>query len=361
MRRTQTKKTARPLIATADPELLDALLRIASVAGVEPEVVSDLATARKRYLAAPLVILGPDIVPERVMVKLPRRSGVVIASRLYNDALAWDLAYDVGAEHVASLPAGESWLTERLTRVERVMHGKGRVVTVVGGRGGAGASVLAAGLCVTAVREGYRTLLVDADPLGGGADLLFGWEQEHGLRWGQLAETGGGLDSQTMVKALPNRGDLVLLSCDRDENDTDPVAALPADLMQTTLDVGREGRDLVVVDLPRRFDEASECALRAADRALLIVTPELRATAAAARVAVAAKALRSELSVVVRDVAGGRLSANVIARTLSLPLAGRIRSESRLAEALERGSPPASDARSPLATCCKQLIEAAMA
>ena len=361
MRRTQTKRTARPLIATSDPDLLDALLRLASMAGVEPEVVPDLASARKRYLAASLVILGPDIVPDGVPVKLPRRAGVVVASRLYSDALAWDLAYDVGAEHVASLPSGQSWLIERLARADRVMPGKGRVVTVVGGRGGAGASVLAAGLCVTAVREGYRTLLVDADPLGGGADLLFGWEQEHGLRWGQLAETGGGLDSQTMVKALPNRGDLVLLSCDRDESDVDPVAALPADLMQTTLDAGRDGRDLVVVDLPRRFDEASECALRVADRALLVVTPELRATAAAARVAVAARALRPELSLVVRDVAGGRLSATSIANTLSLPLAGRIRSESRLAEALERGSPPASDARSPLATCCKQLIEAAMA
>ncbi|HZM84010.1 MAG TPA: septum site-determining protein Ssd [Candidatus Limnocylindrales bacterium] len=361
MRRTQTKKTVRPLIATGDPDLLDALLRLASMAGVEPEVVTDLPTARKRYLAASLVILGPDIVPEGVPVRLPRRSGVVIASRIYNDTLAWDLAYDVGAEHVTSLPSGQSWLIERLAQAERVGPGKGRVVTVVGGRGGAGASVLAAGLCVTAVREGYRTLLVDADPLGGGADLLFGWEQEHGLRWGQLTETGGGLDSQTMVKALPNRGDLVLLSCDRDEGDVDPVAALPADLMQTTLEAGRDGRDLVVVDLPRRFDEASECALRAADRALLVVTPELRATAAAARVAVAARALRPELSLVVRDVAGGRLSAASIAKTLSLPLAGRIRSESRLAEALERGSPPASDARSPLATCCKQLIEAAMA
>ena len=34
---------------------------------------------------------------------------------------------------------------------------------------------------------------------------------------------------------------------------------------------------LLVADLPRRFDEAAECALRSADRALLVVPAELRA------------------------------------------------------------------------------------
>jgi secretion/DNA translocation related CpaE-like protein len=214
---------------------------------------------------------------------------------------------------------------------------------------------------VTAVREGYRTLLVDADPFGGGADLLFGWEKEHGLRWAELAEAGGKFDSHTMVNALPNRGDLVLLACDRSEpGEIDSAAALPADLMQTTLEAGRDGRDLVVVDLPRRYDEASECALRMADRALLIVTPELRATAAAARVAGATLAQRAELSLVVRHRASSRMSAADVAKALELPLAGRIKSEPRLAEALEHGRPPASDPRGPLASFCKQLLKAAM-
>lgn len=357
----QSKKPIRPLIITADPDLLDELLRVTALAQMEPEVEAELSVARKRYLSAPFVILGADLAPpDGTAVKLPRRGGVLVTSRVFNDALAWDMGYDIGAEHVISLPAGRRWLAERLTRPERDQPGRGRVVTVIGGRGGAGASVLAAGLCVTAVREGYRTLLVDADPLGGGVDLLFGWEREHGLRWRQLAESAGGLDSQSMVKALPSKGDLVVLSCEREEDDAEALPVLTADLMQTALETGRDGRDLVVVDLPRRFDEACEFALRSADRALLVTTPEIRATAAAARVARAALAQRAELSVVVRDAIGGKVSAHAVARTLSLPLAGRIRSESRLAEALEQGKPPAADLRSPLATCCRQLIQAAM-
>jgi secretion/DNA translocation related CpaE-like protein len=265
------------------------------------------------------------------------------------------------------LPVAEKWLVERLGRAQGERKGGGRVMAVVGGRGGAGASVLAAGLCVTAARSGLRTLLVDGDPLGGGADLLFGWEQEHGLRWPQLAEAGGRLDAQSLVAALPSRGDLVVLSCDRAESAKDrpadgaPAPSLPVEVMRAALDAGRSGRDLVVVDLPRRFDEAAECALRSADRALLVVPAELRAAAAAAKVAGATLAHRYELSVVVRGPAPGRLNASEIAGALGLPLAGRLRSEPRIAGAIERGEPPAANAKGPLAVFCRRLIEEVMA
>lgn len=362
MRRNQLKRPARPLIVTTDQDLLDDLLRICAGVEAEADVAQDLIGARSGYHLAPLVLLGADVAVEGLPVHLPRRAGVVVASRVYNDAQAWDLAFDLGAEHVAALPMAESWLRERLTTALRTKVGGGKIVAIVGGRGGAGASVLAAGLAVTAVRQGLRALLVDADPLGGGIDLLFGWEQEHGLRWPQLAETGGQFDTETLVNALPNRGDLVLLSCDRSESTPgDPAPKLLPDLMQVVLDAGREGRDLVVVDLPRRFDEAAQWALRTADRALIVVTPGIRATSAAARVANAVMAYRSELSLVVRGVAPGRPSATEISKKLAVPLIGRMRSEPRLIDAIEKGDPPAANPRGPLATLCQSLLEEAMA
>ena len=57
-----------------------------------------------------------------------------------------------------------------------------RLVAVVGGSGGAGASTLSAALAVTALRLGVRPWLVDADPLGGGIDLALGGEDTVGLR-----------------------------------------------------------------------------------------------------------------------------------------------------------------------------------
>src|SRR5206468_12738403 len=125
-------------------------------------------------------------------------------------------------------------------------------------------------------RAGQRALLVDADPLGGGADLALGWEALDGLRWSALSN----MDGQGLVGALPRQGELAVLSWDRADELTVPVEAMSA-----ALDAGRVERDLVVVDLPRRVDDATVLALAAADRALLVVPAELRACAAATRVA----------------------------------------------------------------------------
>ena len=47
-------------------------------------------------------------------------------------------------------------------------------VAVVGGCGGAGATTLAAGLAITGSALGFRVLLVDGDPLGGGSTSRWG-------------------------------------------------------------------------------------------------------------------------------------------------------------------------------------------
>ena len=49
---------------------------------------------------------------------------------------------------------------------------RGAVIAVIGGRGGAGASVFATALAHSAT----EALLVDLDPWGGGIDLLLGAE-----------------------------------------------------------------------------------------------------------------------------------------------------------------------------------------
>jgi secretion/DNA translocation related CpaE-like protein len=222
---------------------------------------------------------------------------------------------------------------------------------VIGGRGGAGASVLAGGLAITAARSGLRTLLIDADPLGGGLDLVLGWEQLEGLRWPALSQADGRVDAPALVRALPSRGDLVMLSWDRGD-----LLALPVEAMAATMDAGRRGRDLVVVDLPRQLDDAAVIALQAADQVLLVVPAELRATAAAARVVANAQPHCAELSVVVRGPAPGGLKAREVARALDLPLAGTLRPEPGLSRGLERGEAPAGSGRGPLAILCQRII-----
>ena len=343
-----------PLVVTSDGDLLDELLRLAAAGGTEVEVAPDPATARSRWAAAPLVAVGTDQAQACLRARLSRRPRVVLVGRSGQGDAGWDLAELIGAEHVAMLPAAEPWLVDRFAEgpVDKgTAGGAASIVAVIGGRGGAGASVLAGGLAVTAARVGLRTLLVDADPLGGGLDLVLGWEQLEGLRWPALTEADGRVDAPALVRALPSRGDLVMLSWDRGD-----LLALPAEAMAATMDAGRRGRDIVVVDLPRQLDDAAVIALQAADQAFVLVPAELRATAAAARVAAAAALHCANLSVIVRGPAPGRLKAREIARALGLPLVGTLRPEPGLCRSLERGEAPTASGRGSLAALCQRIV-----
>jgi secretion/DNA translocation related CpaE-like protein len=341
-----------PLVVTGDPDLLDDLLRLAAAGGTEVDVAADPAAARPRFAAAPLVLIGADQADACLRARLQRRPRVVVVGRSQGATEApWQVAELLGAEHVAVLPAAEPWLVDRFAEPTPPTS-TGRVLAVIGGRGGAGASILSGGLAVTAVRSGLRTLLVDADPLGGGLDLVLGWEQVDGLRWPALAGTDGRVDPPALLRALPHRGDLVLLSFARDD-----LLPVPGEAMAATLDAARLGRDVVVADLPRQLDDAAMLALQAADRAVLVVPAELRATAAAARIAATVALHCDELSVVVRGPAPGRLKAREIARALGLPLAGSLRPEPGLCAAIERGEAPTANGRGPLAELCRQLIQ----
>jgi secretion/DNA translocation related CpaE-like protein len=341
---------------TADPELLDELLRLAAAGGTDLDVAPDPAAARLRFAAAPLVLIGADQADPCLRARLPRRPRVVIVGRAPAVETVWSVAELLGAEHVAMLPTAESWIIDRLTeRHEQTTTS--RVIAVIGGRGGAGASILAGGLAVTAVSSGLRTLLIDGDPLGGGLDLVLGWEQVDGLRWPGLRGADGRVDPPALFRALPHRGDLVLLSFARDVPGADPLPAVPGEAMAVTLDAARRGRDVVVADLPRQLDDAAALALQAADKALIVVPAELRATASAARIAATVALHCDDLAVVVRGPAPGRLKAREISRALGLPLAGSLRPEPALCQALERGEAPAANGRGPLADLCRRLIQ----
>jgi secretion/DNA translocation related CpaE-like protein len=345
-----------PLLVTRDPDLLDELLRLAEAAGVEVEVAHDMHAARPSFAAAPLVLVDAACGASCLRARLPRRPGLVLVAADPAVEPPWDVAESLGAEHIAVLPAAAPWLVDRFVRAVGTRNDPARVVAVLGGRGGAGASVFAAGLAVTAARHGLRALLVDADPLGGGVDLVLGWEALDGLRWPALAAAepaslASPASPASLVDVLPASGELAVLSWDRGD-----VLGVPVDAMAAALDAGRAGRELVVIDLPRRLDDAAALALAAADVALLVVPAELRACVAAARVATAAAGHTTSLRVVVRGPAPGRLKPREIARALGLPLAGSLRAEPELARALERGEPPAGTGKGPLAALCQRLI-----
>jgi secretion/DNA translocation related CpaE-like protein len=328
---------SRPLLITADPVLLDDVLRLAAAAGVDLEVAADAAAARRSWSGAPVVLVGGDLSdPVGGLVRsgaLPRRGDVVVVTADLDDASVWQRAVAVGAEHVACLPDAEPWLVDRLGTAIAPRGADGVVLGVVAGCGGAGASVLSSALALAGLRAGLRTMLLDADPLGGGIDLVLGAERDPGVRWSGLTGVRGRLQPGALHEALPAVGELTVLSWDRDDGGGAAVEA-----MRPLLAASRAGSDLVVVDLPRRLDEAAAAVLEVSRRVLLVVTADVRACAAAARVRAGLQEHGAEVEVVVRRT--GRLPAARVAESLALPLAGVLRAEPGLAECLERGEPP---------------------
>ena len=348
---TSVTRARQPLIVTTDSILLDHLVHLAAAGSAEVCVATDVAAARAAWSAAPFVLLGVDSVQRCAQAGLWARAAIILVSREADIEPPWRYAEELKAEQVAVLPSADAWLVDRFADHAAGSPTRGRVIAVLGGRGGAGASVLATALAVTARRRGLDTMLVDADPLGGGVDLVLGWERMEGLRWPDLIDACGRVSPPALVSALPGEGSLAVLSFDRSELD-----GVPAHAMAAAIDAGRRGRDLVVIDLPRRFDESSLLALTAADRGYLVVPAELRACAAALRVAQVASAHCPVLGVVVRGPAPGGVQPETVAHALHLPLVGTFRSEPRLIKALEGGEPPAGNGRGPLAELCRDLL-----
>jgi secretion/DNA translocation related CpaE-like protein len=328
--------TERPLAVVSDEPLLDQALQLAAVAGCEVDRAADIVAARRRWGEAPLVLLDGPAVLACLESRLPRRSGIVVLYSGEPPPDAWQQALAIGAEKVLSLPTGESWLLSAFAdATDRPAATAGPVVSIIGGRGGAGASVLAVATAITALRLGGGALLVDGDPLGGGLDLVLGAEVEAGLRWPDLRIQGGRVPASALRSALPGRSSgaarLAVVSCDRNGPGPEP------DAMAAVIEAGRRGGDTVVCDLPRHASPAAGAALDRTDLAVLVVPAEVRACAAARRIAGIVQERGVQLRILVRGPAPGRLPAEDVARAVGAPLLVAVRAEPGLSGSLERG------------------------
>lgn len=266
---------ARPLLVTADSQVVDDVLRLAAAAAVDVHLATDPESARSRWAVAPLVLVGADVAAAMARARLPRRADVVLVTR---QALAadWEAAVAIGAEHVAAFPDGERWLIDRLTDCGEGRSRGGALLAVMGCGGGSGASTLAGALALTAASQGMRVLLVDADPFGGGLDLLLGVEGVPGARWADLSDSRGRISAVTLQQNLPHLGAVGVLSWGR----AGPTA-LPVDAMASVLDAAERAADLVVVDLPRSLDPAADLVLTRARETVLACSAHVRPVAAA--------------------------------------------------------------------------------
>ena len=338
----------RPLLVTADAALLDDVLRCAGDAGAEVDVVADLAAARPAWPAAPLVLVGVDRLDPLPDEALPRRAGVLVVEAGGGAPASWEVAATVGAEAVLTLPGAEPVLVERLTVLADAARGV--TVAVLPGRGGAGATTVAVALARAAAR-GRRTLLLDADPWGGGIDLALGAESRPGLRWADLDATRGATGPDELRSALPTVDGLPVLAWSRHRSpQVDRVVAA------SVLSAARRGHDLVIADLPRQPHPVADAVLAVADVALVVVPADLRSVAAALVVADRVRGAVGDVRAVVRGPAPSGLAGPEVAAALGLRYAGWLAPEPGLAARVDRGEPPGAAGRGRLSVFCRALL-----
>ena len=167
-------------VVTGDLELLDQVLATAAAAAVEPTVVADAAAVRPLWGSAAVVVVGVDQAAQLAGLSLRRRPEVYVVGEAADREQLCSWSGPLGAA-VVVLPGAAGWLTTSMADAARHRLGTGRLVAVLGGSGGVGASTCAAGLAVVAAQQELRTALVDTDPLGGGLDLLLGAEAQRRL------------------------------------------------------------------------------------------------------------------------------------------------------------------------------------
>ncbi|MGY1705872.1 septum site-determining protein Ssd [Geodermatophilus sp. SYSU D00697] len=345
----------RPLVVSADEDLLDDLLRVLAAAGAEPEVATGGPALRRAHRESPLVLLGADVLATGPVRELPRRPGVVVVAPAELPGAAWAAAVELGAERVAVLPADERWLLSRVTSALCRPVDRGRLVVVGGSCGGAGASTVAAAVALTAAPAGDGVLLVDTDGFGGGLDLLLGAERTEGLRWPELAGLRGRVAGDALMAALPEVAGVSVLAASREAPGDVPAGAVGA-----VVEAARAGGWPVVVDLPRTAGpEVTDLVLADADLAVLIVPARLRAASAARGLAEpradGSPGAWSSARLVVRPVAGG-LSADEIADVVGRPVLGELGHDRSAVARGERGEPPQLGLRSPLGSLARRVL-----
>ena len=331
------------------PELVADADRVIAAAGCRMARLD--SPARKNWSSATAVLVDKESARSCEQQGMPRRDAVMLVGSVEPSPADWASAIAVGAQCVYVLPRQETELVHALAEAAEQGVGpsrRGRMIAVIPGRGGGGASVFAAALTQCA----EDALLIDLDPYGGGVDLLLGTESVAGLRWPDITAQGGRLGWTAVRSALPSRGAVTVLSCARDYHDVDPR------LVTAMAEAGRRGAGTVVCDLPRHIGPAGARALELADLAVVVAAADVRGVAAAAALTAVVRSVNPNVGLVVRGPAPGGLTARDAARVVSAPLLAAMRPEPMLAQRIEQGGLMLRR-RSPLAAAARRVLSVA--
>jgi hypothetical protein len=241
------------------------------------------------------------------------------------------------------------------------MEAAGRVVGVVGARGGVGATTLAAALAsaLAAAPGPWRAggpprraamrpeapgragddrpgvALVDLDGAAAGLDVHLGVEDAGGLRWADLSDARGEVPGVELAALLPTWSGAVVLSGDRWR----PGPA-PPDIVADVLDALVGCHRAVVVDLGRREVLDGGPGPRRCDTVLVFSGRDVVSVAGVVALREPLRDVVADVRLVVGGPAPGGLGPLEVAHVVDLPVAATLPVDRRLPGLVERGVGP---------------------
>lgn len=219
----------------------------------------------------------------------------------------------------------------------------------MGASGGVGTTSVVAGLASAGVRRGHAVTCLDGLPLGGGLDVVCGADDQPGLRWRQLRRAQGELPAEQLLAQLPAAGRIRVLAQDRHR----PVEVTRA-AVESVLDAIGQASQLCLIDLPPVWHPGFAMWRNVISQVLLVCSADVVGLAAAAAVAPGIQQNVDCPIWLVQRRARADL-ADLVARTLDLPLAGVVPEDPRVRRELTAGRPPGAGG-GPFARACEQIL-----
>ncbi|QCC78351.1 septum site determining protein [Nocardioides daphniae] len=340
-----TAPYADVMVVSQDAAVVDEVQRCAAGAGRGVEVLG-VVEASARWPSARVVLVGDDVLGAVLAAGPRRRPDVHLLCRGAPTTGHFRAGVSLGAESVTALDGAREWLTGLLQ--ERAAGPPGRVVALLPGSGGAGATTAAAALAQVAARRGLRVVALDCDPWGPGLDRTVGVDERSGLGWREIAASPGRIAAASLAAAVPRHEGIGLVVGASD--------ALAPAVVRDVVEAARLGHDLVVVDLPRGQVALAREVLARCDRALLVVRPSVAGLAAATR---QVSELGGGLDVVVRR--GGEGAAGVgdeaVRSATGARLVARLPFRRGLDESVDLGLGPVRSRRGGWARAVDRLLD----
>ncbi|GGC75918.1 hypothetical protein GCM10011410_31510 [Hoyosella rhizosphaerae] len=324
------------------------------------------ASIQELWRRAHTVVLDKFTAADCHKLAMPRRDNVIVvfssarenAGRSTADVGQWRGFVELGIKGTFNLPEDERELMVALAQTNmQSARRHGAVIAVTSACGGAGATILS---CALALAVPDRTLLVDLDQYGGGADVVLGAENISGLRWPEIGNLTSGVATEALWAALPTVGTVSLLAHEHRAG-TSPRRHPGVDNLRALLDATRTAGHHVICDVPRTFDDTNAAVFEAADLTVLVIPTHLRACVAAQRTLAWLAPRSQQVGLVIRGPSPSGITAMDISRACGdVPTIATMRSERILDSRIDH-APFRLQRRSPLRDAATKILTACSA